>query len=74
MLYREVITVCSDIHTKHTNSFFGQNIKFLMVNCCCVKQPLALSGSRTVMPQYFHMCELKSLSNFIKHVQMVQLF
>jgi len=71
MLYREVITVCSEIHTKHTISLFGQNIKFLMVNCCCVKQPLALSGSRTAMPQYLHMCELKSLPNIIKLVQMV---
>lgn len=70
MLYREVITVFQ-IQTKHTNSHFGQNIKFLMVNYWCVKWPLDLSGSRTAMPQYLHMCELKSLPNFIKLAQMV---
>ena len=72
MLYNEIITVCSEIHTKHTNSLFGQNIKCLMVNFCCIKQPLSLSRSRTLIPQYLRMCELKTLPNFIKLVQMVQ--
>jgi len=26
MLYREIITVCSQIHTKHINTLCGQNI------------------------------------------------
>jgi len=72
ILYRGVITVCCEVHTKHTNSLFGQNVKFLVVNCCCIKQPLALSRPRTAMPQYLHMFELKSLPNFIKLVQIIQ--
>ena len=28
MLYREVIAVCSQIHTKHTNTLCGQNVEF----------------------------------------------
>jgi len=27
MLYREIIAVCSEIHTKHTNTMCGENIK-----------------------------------------------
>jgi len=27
MLYREIIAVCSEIHTKHTNTLCGQNVE-----------------------------------------------
>jgi hypothetical protein len=29
MLYREIIAVCSQIHTKHINSLCGQNVEFV---------------------------------------------
>ena len=28
MLYREIIAVCSQIHTKHTDTLCGQNVEF----------------------------------------------
>ena len=31
MLYREIIAVCSEIHTKHTNTLCGQNVGLLRV-------------------------------------------
>ena len=31
MLYREIIAVCSQIHTKHTNTLWGQNVGLLNV-------------------------------------------
>jgi len=31
MLYREIIAVCSEIHTKHTNTLCGQNVGFVNV-------------------------------------------
>jgi len=31
MLYREIITVCSQIHTKHTNTPCEQNVEFVSV-------------------------------------------
>jgi hypothetical protein len=31
MLYRETITVCSEIHTKHTNTLCGLNVKLFNV-------------------------------------------
>ena len=44
MLYREIITVFSEIHTKHINTRCGQNVELLNVkpggtynNHCAVK-------------------------------------
>jgi len=31
MLYREIIVVCSQIHTKHINTLCGQNVEFVNV-------------------------------------------
>jgi len=31
MLYREIIPVCSQIHTKHINTLCGQNVEVLKV-------------------------------------------
>jgi len=31
MLYREIITICSQIHTKHINKLCGQNVELLNV-------------------------------------------
>ena len=31
MLYREIIAVCSQIHTKHINKLCGQNVEFFNV-------------------------------------------
>ena len=31
MLYREIIAVCSQIHTKHSNTLCGQNVELLTV-------------------------------------------
>ena len=31
MLYREIIAVCSQIHTKHINTLCGQNAELLNV-------------------------------------------
>jgi hypothetical protein len=31
MLYREVMAVCSEIHTRHINTLCGQNVEFVNV-------------------------------------------
>ena len=31
MLYREIIAVCSEIHTKHINTLYGQNVELFNV-------------------------------------------
>ena len=35
MLYREINAVCSQIHTKHTNTLCGQNVELLCVKPGC---------------------------------------
>ena len=32
MLYREITSVCSQIHTKHINTLCGQKVELLNVN------------------------------------------
>jgi len=32
MLCREIMAVCSEIHTKHINTVYGQNVELLSVN------------------------------------------
>jgi hypothetical protein len=34
MLYREIIAVCSEIHTKHINTLYGQNVEFVNFKPC----------------------------------------
>ena len=34
MLYREIMAVCSEIHTKHINTLCGQNVELLNVKLC----------------------------------------
>ena len=43
MLYREIIAVFSQIHTKHMNTLFGQNVELLNV------KPLAHVVTRDVL-------------------------
>jgi hypothetical protein len=31
MLYKEIIAICSQIHTKHVNTLCGQNVELLNV-------------------------------------------
>jgi len=32
MLYTEIMALCSEIHAKHLNTLYGQNVEFLNVN------------------------------------------
>jgi hypothetical protein len=48
MLYREIIAVCSQIHTKHTNTLCGQNVEFWNVI------PHEDEGGRGVAPYNFY--------------------
>ena len=34
MLYREIIAVCCQIHTKHISTLCGQNVQFLCSKGC----------------------------------------
>jgi len=36
-MYREIIAVCSEIHTKHINTLFGQDVELLNVKLVVYK-------------------------------------
>jgi hypothetical protein len=40
MLYREVIAVCCEFHTKHINTLCGQNVELLYVKLAVYKDPV----------------------------------
>ncbi len=42
MLYREINSVCSEIHTKHINNLCGQNLEFLNVKLVVHKVTIKL--------------------------------
>jgi hypothetical protein len=37
MLYGEIMAVCSEIHTKHTNTVCGQNVELLYIKLAVYK-------------------------------------
>jgi len=50
-LYREIIAVCSQIHTKHINTLCGQNVELLNVKLAVLKaayRKIALSSPRNI--------------------------
>ena len=56
MLYREIIAVCSEIHTKHINTLCGQNVQFVSVKRGgTYSDPRALKGliPSLSLQQYF---------------------
>jgi hypothetical protein len=76
MLYSEIITVCSQIHTKHINTLYWQNVQFLNVESGgmysnhwvlkgFVKQ-IALPAVKSIQVLY---CSSKVLMNFANKIR-----
>jgi len=53
MLYREIIVVCSEIHTKHTNTLCGQNVELLNVKLAV---PLVATGLQRAKQEFRVLC------------------
>jgi len=51
MLYREIIALCSQIHTKHINTLCGQNVEFLNVKPAGTRS-VSLGGFKGLNTQY----------------------
>jgi hypothetical protein len=47
MLYREIMAVCSEIHTKHINTLCGQNVELLNVKLAVHIVTTVLQGCNT---------------------------
>ena len=48
MLYREIIAICSQIHTKHVNTLRGQNVELLNVKLMVYVVTTGLESVREV--------------------------
>ena len=48
MLYREIIAVCSEIHTKHINTLCGQNVELLVLQFLVYKILVVYKVTNTV--------------------------
>jgi hypothetical protein len=44
MLYREIIAICSEIHTKHVNTLCGQNVEYVSVKLAVRKVTWAVNS------------------------------
>ena len=51
MLYREIIAVCSEIHTKHINTVCGQNVELLNVKLAVHTSPASYTTAKVVNHQ-----------------------
>ena len=49
MLYREIIAVCSQIHTKHINTLCGQNVELLNVKLAVHIVTTVLQGVESLL-------------------------
>ena len=57
MLYREIIAVCSQIHTKHINTLCGQNVELLNVKPAV---HIVTTGLQRVKSEFFIRENLRS--------------
>jgi hypothetical protein len=56
MLYREIIAVCSEIHTEHINTLCGQNVELLNVKLVVHIVTTGLYSVNTVEGCHMHPC------------------
>jgi hypothetical protein len=49
MLYREIIAICFEIHTKHINTLCGQNVELLNVKLVVHIVTTGLQGVKFVL-------------------------
>ena len=79
MLYREIIAVCSQIHTKHINTLCGQNVELLNVKLAVhivttrinVLVFLQMPMTKHTTADYLQFCFLKINC---RHIQIVKFF
>ena len=64
MLYREIMAVCSEIHTKHINTLCGQNVELLNVKLAV---HIVTTGLRGVILIYFILYFCLTVHNICFH-------
>ena len=61
MLYKEIIAVCSEIHTKHINTLCGQNVELLNVKLVVHIVTTGLKGVIFIYLFTFHHVGMESV-------------
>ena len=79
MLYREIIAVCSQIHTKHINTPCGQNVEFLNFKLPLYKviarnYVLHISLLKNVLHFYVQTNKCTSISMFSHRLLFINMF
>ena len=63
MLYREIIAVCSQIHTKHINTLCGQNVELLNVKLAVHIVTTGLYRVNVLERRHQQLCEIQATQN-----------
>jgi hypothetical protein len=71
-MYREIIAVCSEIHTKHINTQCGQNVELLNVKLVVHKVSLRLR--KVKIQSYCHLYQAFSNGEFLFFVSDCDVF
>jgi hypothetical protein len=72
MLYREIIAVCSQIHTKHINVLWGQNVQLLNAKLAVHIVTTVLSNCYSDAFTNFYFCpKLQDLRKTVLDLQVV---
>ena len=61
MLYREIMAVCSEIHTKHINTLCGLNVEVFSIK---PDGTYSDHWALKISPYYRYLQELESILNF----------
>jgi hypothetical protein len=78
MMYREIIAICSQIHTKHINALCGQNVELLnvrlavhVVTTVCYKTLRTNSAFKYQQKYLSDMvyCRVKIITHFISYMK-----
>ena len=71
MLYREIIAVCFQIHTKHINTQCGQNVELLNVNLAVHIVTTGLQRVKNTNPQRVHCVRLPYIKKNRKYFHLL---
>jgi len=68
MLYREIIAVCSEIHTKHINTLCGQNVELYIEIQCVPHSKHSVSVQKRIICSRIDNRIIAVCCNTLKHI------
>jgi len=68
MLYKEIMTVGSEIHTKHINTLCGQNVEFVNVKLVV---HIVATGICTINDTFIHRIQIKTYVRLLRSLHFI---